>query len=282
MAEDYLTRVDELLNTHYAEAHNGLVDKPPSQLLRGEGTERYFYILKIDLVGSTVLLRSRRNSTYLKLAHTYLSTIDKITQDYGADPEQVEYAGDSVIAYFPEDATNAEDVLRAACYTRAAVQKMKQLDATLRGIDIKSKVVIHYDKLIVSKIGPRAGSILTAIGIPIHNVAKLEKDITSGAGRATSSFYVKLQNINKKYLSPVYPVTSPVANGLLIPINPPETSQYRLQQLMQNRPYPTGQSSTAGLGLLGLGNIVPTVQPVGYNISWAMLYRALDIPLNLL
>jgi hypothetical protein len=52
--------------------------------------------------------------------------------------------------------------------------------------------------------------------------------------------------------------------------------------LMQNTLAPPGQSGITGPGLLGLGNIVPTVQPVGYGISWAMLYHALGIPINLL
>ena len=84
-----LSDIKELLQRHYAEAAEGLVDKPPSQLLRGEGTEKSFYIMKIDLVGSTQLLLGRKKSTYLKLAHTFLSTVDKITQNFGADPDQV-------------------------------------------------------------------------------------------------------------------------------------------------------------------------------------------------
>ncbi len=68
--------IDDLLARHFREANADLVDKAPSTLNRGEGTEKSFFLMKIDLVGSTPLLWNRRQSTYLKLAHTFLSTID--------------------------------------------------------------------------------------------------------------------------------------------------------------------------------------------------------------
>ncbi|MDO9386478.1 MAG: hypothetical protein Q7T65_07205 [Thiobacillus sp.] len=206
----YLDSVLAYLDMHYAEATDGLVEKSPSRLCRGEGTEKNFYILKIDLVNSTQLLHGRRRSTYLKLAHTFLSTMDRIACDHGADGEQTEYAGDSVLAYFP-DSVAAEDVLNAACYCRVAVRRIGKLDQTLAGIGIKCKVILHYAPLVVSRIGPRGGSVLTAIGHPIHTVAKMEKSIQEGAGRATVAFYKQLDGASKKYLTPIYSETVPLA-----------------------------------------------------------------------
>lgn len=274
----------ELLQRHYAEAADGLVDRPPSQLRRGEGTEKNFFIMKIDLVGSTQLLLSRRKSTYLKLAHTYLSTIDSITQSYGADPNQVEYAGDSVIAYFEESSTSAENVISAACYSKSAVDQIKNLDTTLKSLQLKCKVVLHYASLIVSKIGPRANSITTAIGHPIHRVAKIEKDISPNIGRATPEFYQKVYVRNRRFLQEV-------ATERKIPVNKPSNSL---------------ASINLGLGALGASNFgmfhqpapqnilsllanppppPPITEPqyeiektiIGYNLKWIMLFKELGL-----
>lgn len=199
-----LSRVDELLNTHYREASEGLVEKAPSSLSRGEGTEKDFYIFKIDLANSTALMNPRRKGTYLKLAHTFLSTVDRITQDYGADANQVEYAGDSVLAYFPANSTSAEDALSAAFYSAAAVERAASLGGVLGDIPLKFRLVLHFATLVVAKIGPRADSIISAIGQPIHYVAKLEKEIGVGVGRATLQFREKLLPVNRKFLNPVY------------------------------------------------------------------------------
>ncbi len=257
-----LSYIQELLQRHQGEAADGLVDKPPSLLLRGEGTEKSFYIMKIDLVGSTQLLLGRRKSTYLKLAHTFLSTIDKITQDFGADPDQVEYAGDSVLAYFAENKASAEDVIKAACYSRAAVQQIQYLDGVLNTLQLKCKVVLHFDTLLVSKIGPRANSILTAIGHPIHHVAKLEKEILADQGWATDKFFQQVEMGNRKFLGPVYEekkvpefsiLTPPVANTLLASILYPQQHhvpqpQYRIERKV-----------------------------IGYNLRWILLFRALEL-----
>ncbi len=234
------------------------MDKPPSKLLRGEGTEKNFYIMKIDLVNSTQLLLGRRKSTYLKLAHTFLSTVDRITQDFGADPSQVEYAGDSVLAYFAEHNASAEDVIKAACYSRAAVQQIHSLRGVLNTLQVNCKVVIHFDTLMVSKIGPRANSILTAIGYPIHRVAKLEKEISSDTGRATEKFFQQLRTENRKYLCPVY----------------------KENQILETINVPPAQNSLASL-------LYPNQQPqlkfrtenkiIGYDLRWALLFKAFDL-----
>jgi class 3 adenylate cyclase len=72
--------ISDIVQKYYNEANQGLQkDKPPSALKRGEGTEKDFFILKIDLVGSTKFVRNRFPQTYLKLAHVFLSTVDEIT-----------------------------------------------------------------------------------------------------------------------------------------------------------------------------------------------------------
>lgn len=255
-----LSNIRELLQRHSDEAAEGLVDKPPSQLLRGEGTEKNFYIMKIDLVGSTQLLLGRKKSTYLKLAHTFLSTVDKITQDFKADPNQVEYAGDSVLAYFAENKASAEDVITAACYSRAAVQQIQYLEGVLNTLQLKCRVVLHFDTLMVSKIGPRANSILTAIGHPIHRVAKLEKEISPDTGRATEKFFQQIRAENRKFLCPVYeekqvPVTThipPITNSLA-------SLLYPNQQSIPQRQF----SSEKKL--------------IGYDLRWNMLFKALGL-----
>ncbi len=253
-----LSYIRGLLQRHCDEVAEGLVDKPPSKLLRGEGTEKNFYIMKIDLVGSTELLLGRRKSTYLKLAHTFLSTVDRITQDFGADPSQVEYAGDSVLAYFAENKASAEDVIKAACYSRAAVQQINSLGGVLNTLQVKCKVVIHFDTLMVSKIGPRANSILTAIGHPIHRVAKLEKEISSDTGRATEKFFQKIRTENKKYLCPVY----------------------EEKQILETTMAPAVPNSLASL-------LYPSQQPqlkfrtekkiIGYDLRWPLLFKAFNL-----
>ena len=274
-----LDYIHKLLKQHYEEASEGLVDKPPSGLCRGEGTEKNFYILKIDLVNSTFLLHGRHKSTYLKFAHTFLSTIDKITQDFGADPTQTEYAGDSVLAYFPESKASAEDVLTAACYSSAAVRGMQKLDGTLGGIRFRCKVVLHFDSLIVSKIGPRSESILTAIGLPLHRITKIEKDIQPGTGRATPNFYKKVVIANRKFLMPIYdernaPVPiyaqppSPVVNGLLgLRATLAPESLFPLHRILNDLP-PYSQPVQQHI-------IEKTL--IGYDLKWIPLFHKFEI-----
>jgi class 3 adenylate cyclase len=264
-----LQKLRDLLQQHYDEAASGLVEKSPSELSRGEGTEKSFFILKIDLVGSTVLLRSARKSTYLKLAHTYLSTIDKITQKFGADPAQVEYAGDSVLAYFSETKATAEDVLVAACHARAAVDQIKELKGTLNGLELRCKIVLHYDALIVSKIGPRANSMQTAIGWPLHHVSKLEKETSPGVIFITEKFQRKINLKNRHFLIPMY-----FENEALTP--------------SVSLTAPTGLfAPLSGRGLFQNKLLVPTPQlarPIGvvreirgYKVNWLKIATHLNL-----
>lgn len=279
MSSTYPGRIADLLSKHYDEAVGGLVDKSPSRLLRGEGTERPFYIMKIDLVGSTTALMARRKATYLKLAHVYLSTVDQITQDFGADPNQVEYAGDSVLAYFPETDATAEDVLSAACYARAAVSGMRELDETLSGLKFGARVVLHHGTLLVSKIGPRAGSILTAIGTPIHKVAKLEKEVSPGAGRATVEFRDKLDPRNRRFLIPVRQRNEDRSNetGGLIPAQGrPLTGHGQFDVSAAIAAQIFGLSPVERLSVGVAPSDAMQLQPVvGYSVNWLLLNKVL-------
>lgn len=299
----YLDQVDHYLNTHYGEASAGLVDKPPSRLCRGEGTEKHYYIFKIDLARSTQLLYGRRAATYLKLAHTFLSTVDRVLVDFGADRKQTEYAGDSVLAYFP-DTVPAYDVLIAAAYCRAAVGSLKKLDQTLGGLNLRSKIVLHYAPLVVSNIGPRGDSVLTAIGHPIHQVAKLEKEVSENSGRATTAFHEQLEGRQRRYLSALYAAPPPA------PITPPPLNVDSTAAIVAAAMGVTRQPARpAPLAALGAGALRPPAnlsladallgfsmpafhpaplqpQPVaprvvtGYGINWGFLYPDLGIPVG--
>lgn len=219
--------VQDIINRHYAEASSGLVNKAPSHLCRGEGVEKNFFILKIDLVNSTALLKHRQQSTYLKIAHTFLSTIDQITRDFGADGSQVEYAGDGVLAYFPEVQDQADKLLQVAALSRQAVGELAACNQTLRGLHLQCRIVLDVAPLIVAKIGPRGDAFPTAIGYPLHQVAKLEKTISPDVGRVTERFYQRLLLCNRKYLIPVHEAPS-LANAIRQP--PAQLTLPRVQQ----------------------------------------------------
>lgn len=186
--------IGEIIDRYYKEAGGGIVNKAPSTLNRGEGTESEFFIQKIDLCGSTAFLKRRSPQTYLKIAHTFLSSVDEITRYFGADTNQAEYAGDSVIAYFKASEVTPISVLLSAYYSQLASLEMQSLDSTLNQYHFKTRTVIHYGKLILSKIGPWGDSRISAIGYELHRVCKLEKEIGDGQGRATKEFWAKLIN----------------------------------------------------------------------------------------
>ena len=198
--------LNEILEKYYEEANKGLQnDKPPSSLNRGEGTEKEYYIFKIDLVRSTSFLANRFPQTYLKLAHVFLSSIDEITRFYGADASQVEYAGDSVLAYFDSAKVQAIDVLVAAYWTREATYKIKTLDPVFNRYNFKSRIILHYGKLIMAKIGPWGDHRLSAIGKELHKVGKLEKKVLGGVGHATKEFGKRLElKARRNFLKGVY------------------------------------------------------------------------------
>lgn len=297
---NYLDDVRGLLRRHFAEVSDGgLVDKAPSKLSRGEGTQKHFFIMKVDLVGSTELLFRRKQSTYLTLAHTFLSTLDKIAQDHGADGAQTEYAGDSVLSYFPDVEGAALNVLCAAAYSRLAVSEIPNLGGVLSTLKLKCKIVLHYAPLVVSKIGPRADSILTAIGHPIHRVAKMEKEVDSGAGRATKEFFEMVPHSGRRYLSEIreqvpeaqpastFLTSSPAATFASIlakPLPPAPSPQQTILgglgglQRVPQAPIPSDQLIAAIIaGIPAKLRAEPRI--LGYSVSWMNLYRDLSIPL---
>lgn len=277
-----MAKIDEIIQRYYDEAHGGIVQKSPSALRRGEGTEKEYFIFKVDLVGSTVFISRRAPQTYLKIAHTFLSSIDEITRYFGSDANQVEYAGDSVIAYFPKS-VGAIDVLKAAYCCREAARKMKQLDRTLNQYSFKTKTVVHFGKLIVAKIGPRGDSTVSAIGPALHKACKMEIDVPADEGRASKEFREQLEGRNRLLLTGNFKGTK-VAR-------PPET--YLFHETMNP---PLSPRTLLGMRATALGDIAspaipfrnfltqsPISQPlpqvdvnrelIDYSINWDILEK---------
>lgn len=215
--------VNEILSKYYDEADGGMVDKTPSSLNRGEGTEAEFYIMKIDLSKSTQFLYRRSPQTYLKIAHTFLSSVDEITRLFGADANQAEYAGDSIIAYFRATDVEPEEVLFASYYCRRAALEMQNFDITLKQYHFKTKTVLHFGKLIMAKIGPWGDGRISAIGFELHRACKMEQSVGAGQGKATKDFYGKLKPKDRKFLTantisrqvPVEPSQPPSVSPLM-------------------------------------------------------------------
>ena len=195
---------DEIQRAIYrysAESHEGLVNIQPSRLNRGEGTEVEYYLLKVDLVASTKQLMIRSPRTYLKFAHVYLSTLDEITRIYGAHEDQTEYAGDSVLAYFPDTQGMATQVLVCAAGCRYAAEQMKLLDQSLSQMQFHTRIIMHFGTLIAANIGPWGARQKKVIGMPIHKMSIIEKTINAMVGYATLEYAEKLDSkIKQNYL----------------------------------------------------------------------------------
>jgi class 3 adenylate cyclase len=263
-----MSKTLSILQKYYDEANKGLnSDKAPSALNRGEGTEKEYYIFKIDLVGSTLFLGNKFPQTYLKLAHVFLSSIDEITREYGADASQVEYAGDSVLAYFDVTKVPALDVLLAAYWSREAALKIKTLDDSFKRYSCKTKVVLHYGKLIMAKIGPWGDYRFSAIGKELHRVSKLEKRVSGGVGHVTKEFGQRLElKARRKLLTGVYesqkvetqPAPSLLSQtGLSDTVKPTNTILASPLTDRERAILPPPQAIAGGL--LGLRRLVPPV-----------------------
>jgi hypothetical protein len=282
--------IDEILQKYYDEANGGMVQKAPSTLNRGEGTEKEYFIYKIDLVGSTIFTWSRSHQTYLKFAHTFLSTVDEITRHYGADDNQVEYAGDSVIAYFPKS-VGAINVLVAAYVCRDATLRMKSLDATLKKFPYHTKTVVHFGKLIMAKIGPHGDSMVSAIGPELHKACKMEKNVSAGEGRASKEFMGQLEGRQRILLKANYkeiqvlkqPESNPISGGLLAEAFSQSLSPRHLLGTTPNNLSPFEVQKGIAMPLNFLSALAPPVQPsnqalqyetkrelVDYSIRWDM------------
>lgn len=267
--------IDEIIKKHYNEAVGGIVDKVPSALNRGEGTEREFYMLKIDLVDSTVFTWTRTHKTYLKLAHTFLSSVDEITRAFGADDGQVEYVGDSIIAYFRADRTDAISILKAAYFCRESALQMKNLDTTFSNYHFLTKTILHYGKLIMAKIGPRGDSFVTAIGPELHKACKMESRVTPGQGRASKEFREKLPGREKLIL------LKPNINEAVAPMAPVNPAPLSIESVLFN----SQNQQTEGLNALRkfarpasifLGTSPPLStksEVIDYSVKWDELAK---------
>jgi|GEM_PF-3417758 class 3 adenylate cyclase len=192
--------LQDLLKKYYQEAVGGMVQKAPSELNRGEATEIDYFIFKIDLVDSTKFAQTIPHRTYLKLAHTFLSSIDEITRKFGADVNQAEYVGDGIIAYFPASKVNPIIVLKAAFFCRLSALEMKKLDVAFARFPFWTKSVIHYGKLIMAKIGPWGDSFSSAIGPELHKACKMEDKVSPGQGLVSKEFAAQLPSRERSIL----------------------------------------------------------------------------------
>jgi len=244
--------IENALSKYLAESREGLIAEQPSRLNRGEGTQAPYFMLKIDLANSTRQLQMRSPAIYLKLSHAYLSTLDEITHRFGADSDQTEYAGDSVLAYFPRTIDIEQSVIACAGACRFAVDQIRKMDVSLRQIELRTRIVCHYGMLIVANIGPWGARQRKVMGLPLHSVARAEESITAGSGLVTLEAAAQ---ITPKYVSKYL-----YANYRSDP------ASTALNQL------------TGGFGLGGFGlNPGGTKTIEYYLMRWGVIYRDLDL-----
>jgi class 3 adenylate cyclase len=288
--------VDTLVQRHFEEASGTLRDCPVNELNRGESTRRNYFIFKIDLVGSTDTLRSVRPATYARIAHTYLSTVDRITQQHGAEGAQTEYHGDGVLALFPERGNAGTEVLRAAILSHYAVNKLRR-EAGMTGLH--PKVLLHFAPLVVAKIGPYNESHRVAIGVPIHLVSKKEKEIGPRQIWMSDEFARQLQQSDRAQLltrrtvqrtetKMVPDEAASYSDGLarlgdLFASSAPLTTQHRLADLLKNYPAPlTPLSAPAPSAPRMVSKQVTVNEPDGHFLKLGVAYNALKLPLRML
>ncbi len=180
--------LDELFTRHVAETADGQLDCAVNELARGQSTLRHHYILKVDIVNSTMLLRGRQAQTYVRLVHPFFSTLDAICRSWGADSAQTEYHGDSVLALFPDRGNTAMDVLAAAVQCHYVCKLLARESTNRREFGIRTRTVLHYGPLSVTITGPYGESHRVAVGIPIHDAAKREKEVAAGTIWASDAF----------------------------------------------------------------------------------------------
>lgn len=284
--------VDALVQRHLAEASGTLRDCPVNELNRGESTRRNYFIFKIDLVGSTETLRSVRPATYARIAHTYLSTVDRITQQHGAEGAQTEYHGDGVLALFAERGNVGTDVLRAAILSHYAVNKLRR-EAGVAGLH--PKVLLHFAPLVVAKIGPYNESHRVAIGIPIHYVSRKEKEIGARQiwmsdefarqlrqpDRATLLTRRTVQRIETKMVpeEPAAYSDGLASLGALFAPSTPLTAQQGLADLLRQYSVPqTPLSAPAPTAPRMVAKKVTVNEPDGYCVKLIAAYNALKLP----
>jgi class 3 adenylate cyclase len=287
--------VDWLIQRHLGEASGTLRDCPVNELNRGESTRRNYFIFKIDLTGSTEVLRSVRPATYARIGHAYLSTVDRITQEYGAEAEQTEYHGDGVLALFPERGNVAAAVLRAAILSHYAVNKLRR-EASITGVH--PKVLLHFAPLVIAKIGPYSESHRVAIGIPIHLVSKKEKEIGArqiwvsdefarqmALGDRTALLTRRTVVKTETRLVPEEPAVPPSYSSALASLGDliyppaPLTPQQRLADLLRGYPGPLSPAPEAPRMV---SKTVTVNEPDGHCVTLVAAYNALNLPVAIL
>lgn len=306
--------VEELVAKHLGETRARAVDCTPQELSRGESTLRDYFIMKIDIVDSTLTFWPRSPATYVRFAHAYLSTIDRITQHFGAHRNQTEYHGDSVLAFFPSYGNTPEGVLTAAVYSHFAVRILRA-SPEFRDIALNTKTLVHFAKLSVASIGPYGESHLVVLGMPIHLVAKKEKLVDAGKIWVSDEFAQQMQSTNvtafleqqfKTVITqkplPAYkpedylgalgkPTPFSFDTGLLASLGdiakpPPPYSLgglASLADLLSPKPAPTSAKSLFNMAYPSL--LDPPMQTEekkvsdGYHAKIAAAYKALGIPL---
>lgn len=271
-------KINALLQKYIDEAENSVTNTAPSSLRRGEGTLCDYYILKIDLCGSTEFLKLKQHTTYLRLAHVFLSTIDHITQHYGAESSQNEYAGDSVIAYFRCDDVDAFAVLLAAYYCRHAAAQMKDAYPAFKGYEFKTKVVLHKAKLIIAKIGPWGGHRVTAIGYGLHHVCKMEQKVKDNQGRATTHFVDALGKTYSRFVSGNY--IEEAKSFAPIPAPPPTRNLSGLALGIDSTQPPSARGLLAQALAQPTGMRRPPADFAESQLSSGLISRALERPMS--
>ena len=291
--------IQELLRRHLQEASGGLRDCSVSELTRGQCTSRNYFIFKIDLAHSTVILKRQNAAGYARVAHPYLSTIDKITQQWGAEPEQTEYQGDGVLAFFPERGGSAENVLSAAVQAHYAVKALRQLAA----VNLIPRVLLHYAPLTVAKIGPYNESHRVALGLPIHFVANKEESVAADEiwlsdemaaqlDRSVRLQYVTRRNVEKTTMKQVeVPAAPPPAPTLF---NALSGSYGRCAIPTASTPLGEALAPSSAKAYHELASLLGAAQPRfetrpvtervadGHTVKLSVAYAALNLPLSAL
>lgn len=309
--------IDDLVARHLAETSGTNRDCSVSDLARGECTRRDYYIFKLDLANSTTALKTQRPAIYARVAHAHLSTVDRITREWGAEPEQTEYHGDSVLAFFPERGNTSEGVLTAAIQSHYAVNRLRH---TVNILALRPRILLHFAQLTVAKIGPWSESHRVAIGIPIHLVAHKEKSIEAPTIWVSDEFARQLRRDVRDVL--LVRRTIPVTTTEMVPAPPPPLPPtlsdlggafgapvdplQRLASVLARKQSPDPSlldigaiplnsllgvvPPPAGASLLDLPSLAPRTvakevtrqQPDGYTVNLVRAYQELRLPLKAL
>jgi class 3 adenylate cyclase len=251
--------IDALLKRYFGESTGSMRRCSVSELGRGECTSRPYFIFKIDLVNSTLFLKNQKPASYARIAHAYLSTIDAITQEFGAEPEQTEYQGDGVLALFPERGNTAIEIVSAAIQAHYAVNRLRHVSS----MKLFPKIVLHHADLTVAKIGPWSETHRVAIGLPIHMVAKREELIKPGTIWLSESLSAKFsREFRLRLLNRIFAESTSIERVLVPtpPSVPANTIGGTLFSNLRSNSAEAGFSALASLNSFNAISGIPTYQ----------------------